>query len=175
MIFNYFKQQINPIRRKISSDPYYRLKNLEEVAIAAELGLKIDVNTATVDDWLRLPGLSIHQAQMLVKLTNNGLQFLSIEDIAAALNIHPQRLKPLTPLLDFCYYSQESLLTPQKINVNLATEEELLPIPLLDQELITRIIIDREQKGIYKNLADFQHRLGLNSQLIAQLMYYLQW
>ncbi|MEL7421226.1 MAG: ComEA family DNA-binding protein, partial [Cyanobacteria bacterium J06555_3] len=42
------------IRNKIANDPYYRFQSMKEIAIAAELGIKIDVNLATVDDWLRL-------------------------------------------------------------------------------------------------------------------------
>jgi DNA uptake protein ComE-like DNA-binding protein len=174
MFFKQLKQSINPVRRKILNDPYYRLQNLEEVAIASELGVKIDVNTATIDDWLRLPIFSIHQAKTLVQLTQNGVQFLSIEEIAAALNMTPQRLKPFVPILDFCYTDPDSLLTPQKINPNLATAEDLLGIPLLTQTLVEQIISDRQQYGHYKNLAEFQQRLGLNSQLISQLMYYLK-
>ena len=61
-----FKLSQIGIRNKIANDPYYRFQSLQEIAIAAELGIKIDVNQATVDDWLRLPGLSIHQARSLV-------------------------------------------------------------------------------------------------------------
>jgi hypothetical protein len=49
------------IRTRIQSDPYYRLQSPAEIAIAATLGMRIDVNQASVDDWLRLPGISIHQ------------------------------------------------------------------------------------------------------------------
>ncbi|HEY9302535.1 MAG TPA: ComEA family DNA-binding protein, partial [Phormidium sp.] len=71
------------IRTRILKDPYYRFQSLEEVALAASLGIKIDANEATVDDWLRLPGLSIHQARSLVELTRNGIQFHCLEDVAA--------------------------------------------------------------------------------------------
>ncbi|NJN21119.1 MAG: helix-hairpin-helix domain-containing protein [Leptolyngbya sp. RL_3_1] len=40
--------------------------------MAAALGVRIDVNRATVDDWLRLPGLSIHQAHRLVHRVEQG-------------------------------------------------------------------------------------------------------
>ena len=55
----------HPIRARLQNDPYYRLQSAEEIAIAAELGIRIDVNQASVDDWLRLPGISIHQARSL--------------------------------------------------------------------------------------------------------------
>jgi len=40
-------------------------------------------------------------------LNSAGLEFiLLLEDIAAALNMPLQRLKPLEPVLKFCYYDE---------------------------------------------------------------------
>ncbi len=174
MFFSHLSHKINPLKRKILNDPYYRFKNLEEIAIASELGIKIDVNSATIDDWLRLPFFSIHQARLLVELRSNGVQFLSIEDMATALNITPQRLQPLMPILDFCYCDSDSLVMPQKVNINLASREELQTLPLLSSKLIEQIIDHRQAEGKYQNLANFQQRLSLDGQFIAQLMYYIQ-
>lgn len=162
------------IRAKIQSDPYYRFQSLEEIAIAVELGIQIDVNQASVDDWLRLPGISIYQARNLVELTGIGVQFFCIEDVAAAISVPVQRLKPLQPILYFGYSDPESLLSPQRVNPNTASVEQLEQIPLLESSLAQLIIQNREQNGFYRNLPDLQRRLSLNSQLISQLMHYLQ-
>ncbi|MBD2018693.1 ComEA family DNA-binding protein, partial [Leptolyngbya sp. FACHB-36] len=110
-------------------DPYYRFQSVEEVAIAASLGVQLDVNQASVDDWLRLPGVSIHQARLLVDLTRSGVQFHCLDDIAAALSLSVQRLKPLEPVLRFCYYDPESVCMIQPLNPNSATVEMLMRIP----------------------------------------------
>jgi DNA uptake protein ComE-like DNA-binding protein len=162
------------IRLRIQTDPYYRLQSAEEIAIAVELGMQIDVNQAGVDDWLRLPGLSIHQARSLVDLTGSGLQFCCLEDLAAALSVPVQRLLPLKPILRFCYYDAESLSTPQPINPNLASIEQLAKIPAVDLYLARAIVQNRDEFGAYRNLADFQRRLSLNPQLTSELMYYLR-
>lgn len=162
------------IRVRLQSDPYYRLQSAEEIAIAAELGIKIDVNLATVDDWLRLPGISIHQARSLVELAHIGVQFCCIEDIAAALGVSVQRLKPLQPILSFCYYDPESDLTPQPINPNTASLEQLTQIPAIDLFLARAIVQNRQEGGAYRNLADLQRRLSLSPQLLTDLMYYLR-
>jgi DNA uptake protein ComE-like DNA-binding protein len=178
-LFNWLPQaRSNPnwhlIRVRIQNDPYYRLQSAEEIAIAAELGMQIDVNQAGVDDWLRLPGLSIHQARSLVELTGSGIQFCCLEDLAAALSCPVQRLKPLQPILSFCFYDAESLSTPQQINANLASIEQLTKIPAIDLFLARAIIQNRLDRGTYRNLADFQQRLSLNPQLTTELMYYLR-
>ncbi len=162
------------IRVRLQSDPYYRLRSVEEIAVAAALGIQIDVNQASVDDWLRLPGISIHQARSLFELTSMGVQFLCLEDIAAALGVSVQRLKPLQPILSFCYYDAESLLTPQPINPNTASVEQLTKIPAVDLFLARAIVQNRLDYDAYRNLADFQKRLSLNPQLTSELMYYLK-
>jgi len=165
-------QWLSSIRTKLLNDPYYRMQTNAEIAIAADLGIKIDVNRAKVDDWLRLPGLSIHQARNLVQLCQAGVQFCCIEDIAAALSISVQHLQPLAPVLKFCYYDEIS--TVKAISPNIATIEQLAEIPAIDLALAQFIVQNRHLQGTYRNLVDFQRRLSLPGAVISQLMYYLQ-
>lgn len=172
------QNRLNPnwqaIRVKIQHDPYYRLQSAQEIVIAAQLGMTIDVNQASVDDWLRLPGLSIHQARALFDLTSLGVQFCCLEDIAAALGMPVARLLPLKPILSFCYYDAESPATPQLVHPNTASVEQLSKIPAVDLFLARAIVQNRLEAGNYRNLADFQRRLALNPQLVSDLMYYLR-
>lgn len=162
------------IRARLISDPYYRLQSAQEIKIAAELGIKIDVNQASVDDWLRLPGISIHQARTLAQLSSNGVQFCCIEDLAAALGLSVQRIIVWQLILSFCYYDAESGLAPQTLNPNTASVEQLSQIPAVDLFLARAILQNRLNCGNYRNLADFQCRLGLDPQLVSELMYYLR-
>lgn len=166
---------MNPakLKAKILNDPYYRLQSPEEVAIAVQIGLKINVTHASVDDWLRLPGISIHQARTLVELVSLGVQLLCLEDVAAALNIPLQRLKPLEPLLEFCYYDPDSSLTPQRLNPNTASLEQLKQIPFISEDLAEKILKNRQEQGLYQNIVDFQRRLRLDRDCISQLIHYL--
>lgn len=162
------------IRARLLHDPYYRLQSILEIAVAAELGIQIDVNQASVDEWLRLPGISIHQARSLVELTTAGVPFLCVEDIAAALNVSVQQLKPLEPVLKFYFYDSESVYSPPKVNPNTASVEHLAQIPLVDLEFAKAIVQNRLAAGSYRNLVDFQQRLSLSGSLTAQLMHYLR-
>ncbi|HLO86510.1 MAG TPA: ComEA family DNA-binding protein [Nostocaceae cyanobacterium] len=167
--------KLQKLRAKLLNDPYYRLQSGEEIQLAAQLGISIDANQATVDDWLRLPGLSIHQARSLVELSRSGVKFYCIEDIAAALSVPVQRLAPLQPLINFSYYDDESLVLPGSlVNPNTATVESLTKIPFIDLSLAQAVVENRQVYGLYKNLVDFQQRLGLTGEAIAQLMYYLR-
>lgn len=167
------KAQLQPLRSRLLNDPFYRFQSLEEIHLAAELGIKIDVNQAGVDDWLRLPGLSIHQARSLTTLTQSGAQFHCIEDIAAALSLPLSRLRPLEPILQFCYYDADSLDVVQRLNPNQASIETLTRIPAVDLFLARAIVQNRQQQGAYRNLADLQQRLQLPAALTSDLMHYL--
>lgn len=166
-------QTRQPLQTKRLSDPYYRFQSVAELELAAKLGVKIDVNQAGVDDWLRLPGLSIHQARSLVELTQAGVQLHCIEDIAAALSLPVPRLKPLEPVLLFCYYDADSVETVKPVNPNTASVELLVRIPAVDLYLARAIVANRTVSP-YRNLIHFQRRLALSSQMIAELMHYLK-
>ncbi len=84
------------------------------------------------------------------------------------------RLKPLVPVLRFCYYDADSLDAIQRINPNLATVEMLSQIPAIDNFLARAIVNNRNANGAYRNLADLQQRLYLPGALIADLMHYLR-
>lgn len=169
----WLKGQGEALRSPAFNDPYYRFRSVAEVQRAANLGVRIDVNQATVDDWLRLPGLSIHQARLLVDLVRSGVLLYGLEDIAAALNLPIQRLRPLEPILQFCYYDAELPIAPQPINPNVATIEQLTQIPAVDLDL-ARAIVQNRQQGNYRNLVDLQQRLELPGQVTAALLHYFK-
>lgn len=171
-MLNWFSNAL--LKSKIQNDPYYRFQSLAEIRIAADLGIQIDVNQASVDDWLRLPGLSIHQAKTLTQLSEVGVQFLCIEDVAVAVGVSLQRMKPLEPVMKFCYYDPESLQQIQRVNLNTATVNELLQIPNIRSVLARAIVRNRQVQGNYKNLVDLQQRLSLPSSAITELMHYLR-
>jgi DNA uptake protein ComE-like DNA-binding protein len=165
--------QAQSLRSRILNDPYYRFQSLEEIQIAAQLGIQIDANQARVDDWLRLPGVSIHQARTLVELTQSGIHFHSLEDIAAVLNQSVQRLKPWELVLRFCYYEADSVLTIQPIDANLASVDALSRIPGVDIDL-ARAIVQNRSLGPYRSLPHLQRRLNLSKDLTEKLLHYLK-
>lgn len=162
--------QTQTTRSRLLNDPYYRFQSLDELQQAVQAGIRIDVNQASVDDWLRLPGLSIHQARTLTELTQSGVHLHALEDIAAVLNLPLARLKPLEPILQFCYYDPNSPQTIQPIDANTASVEMLTRIPAIDLYLARLIIHYRP----YRNLPHLQRRLSLSSELTAQLLHYLK-
>lgn len=155
------------------TDSHTRFQSIQEVEQAARQGVSIDVNRATVDDWLRLPGISIHQANNLVHLARSGVQFCCVEDIATALDVPIETLQPLTPILGFFYYEAGTEGSPVRVNPNHASQQDLLTVPGIDQRFAQDIIHGRILEGPYYNLVDFQRRLKVPGETIGNLMHYL--
>ena len=169
-----FKGQWHPLARLLASDPTYRLKSYQEAQLAADLGFTIDVNRATVDDWLRLPGISIRQAQTLNQLQAMGMQFYCVDDLAAALGISTAQLQPLERVLSFRHYDDMGAIAPQPLSLNLASHEQLSQVPGMTYQLAVMIVRDRALRGPFHTLADLQNRLRLPAEQMQALMYYLR-
>jgi DNA uptake protein ComE-like DNA-binding protein len=152
-------------------DPYGRFRSLAEVTAAAQRGERIDVHSATVDDWLRLPGISIHQARSLVALQQAGLTFYAIEDVAAALEVPLHRIQGWAVILRFQYLLPAA--QPWQLNANRATPEELQALPALHPDLVAAIISTRAAAP-FQDWLDFQQRLGLTGEILGQLLPYLR-
>jgi len=166
------ERQLNPLKTRLQQDPYYRFRSYEELQAAARLGVRIDVNRATVDDWLRLPGLSIHQARTLSTLVQQGVALMSLDDVAAALGLPLARLLPLAPILEFCYYETPAALS-QELDLNQASGPQLMQIPGIPPDLVRRLLYDR-RLGPYRSWADLQQRLRLTPAQVGWLIHYLR-
>lgn len=184
-----FERRFNPAIARLQSSPYAPLNTPEEIQLASHLELTIDVNRATLRDWQRLPQLSPTQSQLLVQLTQKGMQFNSLDDMAAALGVKVKMLQPLTPVLRFYYYEDltspnvasgddsEALLddtsSPIPINPNQASLSEIMQIPNMTEGLAQQIIQQRQNQP-YQNLVDLKERLSLSTETLASLMYYVR-
>ena len=161
---------LHPLSTRLQQDPDYRFQSYEEVALAASWGFRLDVNRATPDDWLRLPGLSIHQARTLSQLTSAGVQFHCIEDIAAALSLPQESLVPIAPVLAFYYYAPSSEAARQTLDPNVACVQELAALPTVSPRLAQAIVRER-QRGCVRNAAECQARRQLGPELMRRRMH----
>jgi DNA uptake protein ComE-like DNA-binding protein/TM2 domain-containing membrane protein YozV len=139
------------------------------------LSISIDVNQANLDDWLSLSGISLNQARSLVALSHSGVKFYCIEDVAAALGVSANRLKPWEALLNFSYYDQDSIVEiVELVNPNTASVANLVKVPGIDLSSAEAIVQNRLTFGHFRDLVDFQQRLQLSGAAIAELMHYLR-
>lgn len=165
---------LHPLKRKLAEDSYYRFRSTEEVRLGVKLGVRIDANRATVDDWLRLPGISIHQARTLVELSRSGTPLTCWDDVAAATGGRLSYLQELGEIVQFYYYDPHSEVIPRPLNVNRVSVGELATISAIEPVLAERLVYHRQQFGPYKNWLDLKHRLQLTPSMVTALLHYLR-
>ena len=164
-----WRQLQQVLQQRLQQNPNYRFQNALEVEVAASLGLRLDVNCAAVEDWLRLPEMTPAQAQVLVQLRQQGFFFAELEDVAQALGLDAGQLKAIAPILVFRYYESEPEIAIAPCWVNRAKYPEILQtLPGVNEAIAREIIHQRLLRGPYRDIADFQRRLQLSPEAIAQ-------
>ncbi|NJN30265.1 MAG: ComEA family DNA-binding protein [Synechococcales cyanobacterium RM1_1_8] len=157
---------------RLEANPGLRFEGWAELRAAAALGVRIEVAQAGLEDWLRLPGLSIHQARSLTQLLQSGVQLHCLEDLAAALGLPLAQVAGYGPILRFCFYGPDEL--PLAVAVNQAGAEALGRLPEMDEAGVAALLAERSRGGRFRDLVDFQQRLGLDAGAIEAWMYYLR-
>ena len=153
---------------KLQQNPALRLNSAVEVQNAAALGWRLDVNRATAADWLRLPGITPDQVNLLLRLQRGGVQLSGAEDLGQALDLTADQVAGWLPLLDFRWYSEPPSTGAQgaRLDLNLATARELGGLGL-SSERCQRLVRERAREP-FRDLADLQERLQLPSDLVER-------
>lgn len=150
---------------QLLQQPGRRLRSSEEVQRAAALGWRLDVNRATAADWLRLPGCSLEQADLLQRLQAGGVQLSGPEDLQRLLQLDPQQLRSWLPLLEFRWYGSPPDPAPAPLAVNGAPAGQLRRLEGLGEAELAVLLQERARQP-FRDLADLQQRLGLPAAVI---------
>lgn len=150
---------------RLRQQPGHRLRNATEVRLAAELGWRLDVNRATAGDWLRLPGISADQVDLLIRLQAGGVQLSGPEDLQRLLDVPASVIASWQPLLTYSWYGEPPAgLPPRRVDLNQAPPRELETLGLSSQRC-SRLLRERA-RAPFEDLADLQQRLHLPAELI---------
>ncbi|BAC91092.1 helix-hairpin-helix domain-containing protein [Gloeobacter violaceus] len=156
-------------RLLLMQDSQQRLQSDQDMRLARELGMGIDINRCSIDDLLRLPGLSIIEARRIVEARRSGGPYLSADELIERADLSSIKVRRLEPLLQFCYYEPPVAL-PVTLDVNEASVVQLEQLEGLDTHLAVRIVREREQHGDYPSLGDLRDRLNLTPKVVARLL-----
>jgi DNA uptake protein ComE-like DNA-binding protein len=154
---------------KLAGNPALRLRNAEEVRQLATLGWRLDVNRATAADWLRLPGCTPSQVDLLLRLQGGGVQLSGPDDLQRLLALADDQVRCWQPLLAFRWYGDPVAPSPAPVDLNRSSADQLQGRLPLDAERCRRLVRERG-RGPFQDLADLQHRLGLPADLIEALI-----
>ena len=157
---------------KLRQDPQRRLHDPGEARHAAALGWRLDVNRASADDWLRLPGITPTQVDLLLRLQRGGVQLSGLDDLERLLELPRSQATAWEPLLLFRWYGDGAPLhtSPRPVDLNHAPSAALeRDLPQLDAVRRTRLLRER-QRAPFSDLADLQQRLQLPPALVEELI-----
>ncbi|MCP9849074.1 hypothetical protein [Cyanobium sp. Morenito 9A2] len=154
---------------KLRQNPALRLSSFDEVKHAAALGWSLDVNRATAADWLRLPGCTPRQVDLLLRLQRGGVQLSGPEDLQRLLELPEPLLRGWQPLLRFRWYAEAATSGAAPLDLNQASGDQLERCLGLAAERIQGLLRER-QRGGFLDLADLQQRLQLPADVVEGLI-----
>ncbi|MEB3350437.1 MAG: hypothetical protein VKO00_10505 [Cyanobacteriota bacterium] len=153
---------------RLRQQPSAPLRDAREVARAAALGWRLDVNRATRADWLRLPGCLPQQADLLQRLRDGGVQLSGPDDLQRLLELDADTVAAWLPLLEFRWYGEPpASVTPGPLPLNRADARQLEQQLGLSSERLGRLLRER-RRAPFRDLADLQQRLQLPPQVVEQ-------
>ena len=155
---------------KLRHNPGLRLTTAAEVSHAAALGWRLDVNRATAPDWLRLPGISPHQVDLLLRLQAGGVQLSGPDDLQQLLELPGAQIRSWEPLLLFRWYGEPATPQARQLDLNRASASQIhTALAGLTPERCQRLVRER-QRAPFRDLADLQQRLQLPPDLVEELI-----
>jgi DNA uptake protein ComE-like DNA-binding protein len=137
---------------------------------AANQGWQLDVNRASAAEWQRLPGCTVQQVDLLLRLQRGGVQLSGLEDLQQLLNLDTLTLELWRPLLVFRWYDAPAgLQGPLPVQLNQAGGQLLQEQLGLSPDRCRRLLRERG-RGPFLDLADLQLRLQFPPQVIEAMI-----
>jgi len=130
----------------------------------------LDVNRATAEQWMQLPGCSEAMVDVLLRLQRAGVQFSQADDLFQLLELPALQAEQWRPHLVFHWHGDASPLPePRPLELNAASRLELEQTLLWPEPRLSRLLQERNRRA-FDNLADLQERLCLPPEAVEQLL-----
>jgi competence protein ComEA len=126
----------------------------------------ININEASEDELLLLPGVTRQTAQNILQYRHMNDGFKEIKEISQVSGISSDVYQRI-----YCDISIDSLSNQSHklININLASYNELCSIPGLTPALVSKILRHREAKGLFSFIEDLLKIKGINYTILATI------
>ena len=149
------KQTNNKFNNTYTSKPY------EKAAPSI-----IEINTASVDDFKRLPGVG-NTAYKIVKYREKLGGFINLNQIKETYGLSDSVYTAMQPYLKF------APTDIQKININSATDFDLGKHPYISNDIAKAIAIYRKQHGNYTKIEDVRKIVFINQTMFQKFAPYI--
>ncbi len=128
----------------------------------------IDINTATVEDWDKLPGIGKTYSNMIVKYRTKLGGFINKSQVKETYGLPAEVFEGIEPQL-----VNESPNLISKIDLNVTDEQTLVKHPYIDKQVAQSIINMRSRHGKYKSVADIKKSKLIDEALYQKISPYL--
>ncbi|GGH76812.1 DNA uptake protein ComE-like DNA-binding protein [Filimonas zeae] len=126
---------------------------------------RIDINTATIEDWIRFPGIGDVLGGRIIAFRTKLGGFRQIAQVGRTYGVKDSVFQAIKPYLVL------NPATMPRLNVNTATEFQLRELPGMNTEIAQTIIAHRWKQGAFITLAALQPVIG--EKVFQQIQSYL--
>ena len=127
----------------------------------------LDINTATVDQLMQVPGISISMSYRIINYRDKLGGFWNVLQLKQTYGMTDSIYQLIMP-----FFKTEPA-TIKKININTATEFELSKNPVISRDIAKAIVIYRNQHGPYTHLDDIKRIAFINEEIYSKIVPYL--
>lgn len=160
----------------------------ENTSASTTFSGQIDINSATVEDWMKIEGIGEKTAQNIIAYRESVGGFQYLEQLLYVDGIGETKFSRWLPYLTIEGKSSTSIsdvattttvvqaptALSGKMDLNRVTKEELMTINGVGEKLATSIILYREQIGAFSELEQLLEIDGIGEKRFAVLCEHLQ-
>ncbi len=128
---------------------------------------KVDINSATVEDFQQLPGIGVGYAARFVNTREKLGGFVKIEQLKETYGLADSVFQKILPQL------QLGTPTLRKLKINGMSADDLRKHPYLGWKIANMIVSYREQHGRYKSAADLKQIPLITPEVYAKIVEYI--
>jgi len=159
--------RIIPYARISATENHFTTKPTYLHTVPAKAPAVIDINTATIDMWKLLPGLTGGLPYRILKFRDKLGGFISIEQVRETYDMTDSIFTAIKP-----YLRLESS-SIKKININTADNYELGMHPYISNGVAKAIVIYRQQHGSYQKVEDVKKIVFIKEEMFKKMEPYL--
>jgi DNA uptake protein ComE-like DNA-binding protein len=136
-------------------------------AVTTEIPLPVDVNTATPEQLMQLPGMDHSIPYRIIRFREQLRGFWDLEQIKQTYGMSDSVYKIIRPFLKI-----DSTTLP-KININACTVTQLNREPYISRTIAQAIILYRNHHGVYQKVEDIKKIAFLTNEMFQKIAPYL--
>lgn len=139
--------------------------NPQTIEIQSQV-VKLDLNTASIEQLVALPGIGSYTAQKIVQYRDRLGGYLTLEQLNEIKGLNPELLEKISK---YIHLSSK----PEGISLNSVSIDRLKQHPYLNWNQANSIIKIRQQRGVFTDIEQIKLSVLIDEQTFVKLKPYL--